>query len=138
MELQKCKLIADVTLFSDGDVLLVKYKDGNKYDHQKGWFLPDDLLLEFEHPEDAAIRILKEQLNISGIVPDLHTVESFTGKDESWHLVFHYKAVVPLHTVIKKSEDISEYDWFDIKDLPDKKETAHNGWAIYTIKSITG
>ncbi len=35
-------LIADVALLSEGKVLLVRYKDANKYDHHKGWFLPMD------------------------------------------------------------------------------------------------
>ena len=88
----KHKLIADVSLFTKKNILLIKYNDANKYDHQSGWFLPDDLLLDFEHPEDAAVRILKEQLNLSEIIPVLNHVESFKGNDSSWHLVFHYKA----------------------------------------------
>jgi hypothetical protein len=25
-------------------------------------------------------------------------------------------------------------EWFDLKNLPEKKEVAHHGWAIYTIE----
>lgn len=138
MELHKCKLISDVAIFSDGDVLLLKYKNDNKYDHQEGWFLPDDILEDGEHPEEAAIRILKEQLNLSNINPILNHIESFTGKDNSWHMVFHYKAEIALADEIRISKDIIEYDWFNVKNLPDKKEIAHNGWAMYTIRAITG
>ena len=57
-EEKKVKIIADVTLLQEGKVLMVKYSDKNKYDHQSGWFLPDDLVSHGEHPEDAASRIL--------------------------------------------------------------------------------
>ena len=134
----KYKLIADVALFTDNEVLLLKYKDENKYDHQKGWFLPDDLLQEFEHPDEAADRILLEQLNLSNINPSLDHIESFKGKDSSWHLVFHYKAEINNYTDIVKSDEIAEFDWFDLSELPEKKEVAHNGWALYTIKAIRG
>lgn len=134
----KCKIIADVTLFSGDSVLLVKYKDKNKYDHQSGWFLPDDLIQEFEHPEMAAVRILFEQLKLANINPVLDHIESFKGKDSTWHLVFHYKAAVNEFPDVEPSESIEEYDWFNINQLPDKKEVAHNGWALYTIKVIKG
>ena len=134
----KYKLIADVALFTGNEVLLLKYKDENKYDHQAGWFLPDDLLKEFEHPDEAADRILLEQLNLSNINPALDHIESFKGKDSSWHLVFHYKAEINNYLDIVKSDEISELDWFDLSELPAKKEVAHNGWALFTIKAIRG
>lgn len=134
----KYKLIADVALFTGNEVLLLKYKDENKYDHQAGWFLPDDLLSEFEHPDEAADRILLEQLNLSNINPALDHIESFKGKDSSWHLVFHYKAEINNYLDIVKSDEISELDWFDLSELPAKKEVAHNGWALFTIKAIRG
>lgn len=40
-------LIADVAVMSAGKVLLVKYKDVEKYDGESG-FLPDDVLRHFE------------------------------------------------------------------------------------------
>lgn len=134
----KSKLIADIALFTNNEVLLLKYKDANKYDLQKGWFLPDDMLLEYEHPDEAADRIILEQLNLSNINPVLDHIESFKGKDSSWHLVFHYKAEINEQFDIVKSDEIEEFDWFDRSELPDKKEVAHNGWALYTIKTIEG
>lgn len=131
-----CKLICDVTIISADKVLLVKYKDENKYDHQSGWFLPDDLLKDFEHPEDAALRILEEQTGIKDLNPELAFIESFKGADQSWHLVFHYKAESAEEPVIIAQEEIKDAKWFGLKDLPDKKEVAHHGWALYTIAGI--
>ena len=85
-------LVTDVALISGGKVLLARYNDINKYDHQEGWFLPDDALNHFEHPEAAAKRILKEQLNVSVPRLSLGFIESFKGDSETWHLAFHYKA----------------------------------------------
>jgi ADP-ribose pyrophosphatase YjhB (NUDIX family) len=67
-------LIADIALFANGKVLLVRYSESNKYDHQRGWFLPDAGIGPFEHPERAARRILHEQLGYS--VPTVRLVTS--------------------------------------------------------------
>ncbi|MEO8211244.1 MAG: NUDIX hydrolase [bacterium] len=136
MQTLNCKLIADVAVFSNDEVLLVKYKDQNKYDHQIGWFLPDDLVKEFEHPDDAAKRILKEQLNLSDIKIKLENIESFQGGDKSWHLVFHYKTELQAKTGVKPSEEIQTVEWFALNNLPDKKDVAHHGWALYTIDNV--
>jgi len=132
----KISLIADVLLIAEDKVLMVKYKDKNKYDHQSGWFLPDDLIKEFNHPDDEAIRILNEQLGLSNINPKLDHIESFKGNDKSWHLVFHYKAILPNAPDITKSDEVEEFKWFDLKNLPDKNEVAHHGWALHTIREM--
>jgi ADP-ribose pyrophosphatase YjhB (NUDIX family) len=131
------KLIADVTLLCNDKVLLVKYKDANKYDHQRGWFLPDDVIMHGENPNDAACRIINEQLGskeITSLVLD--HVESFTGNGSSWHLVFHFVCHLAkaMDTVV--SEEIEEEKWFSIDELPDEKEMAHHGWAKTTIDKI--
>ena len=48
------KLIVNVTLIAEGKALLVKYKD--MPDHQKGWFVPHEMLAFGEHPDTAAER----------------------------------------------------------------------------------
>lgn len=130
-------LIADVALLADGKVLLVRYKDTNKYDHQKGWFLPDDALAHLEHPGKAAARILKEQLNFSEAAPLLHHIESFKGNNGSWHLAFHYQAELDEIPVLKMSNDLEAAEWFPLDTLPGKSEVAHHGWALGIIKTIT-
>lgn len=135
MENQKVKHVTDVAVFSGNKTLLVKYKDGNKYDHQQGWFIPDDLMKFGEHPEDAANRILKEQLGIQNSESRLGFIESFTGNDKSWHLVFHYYTKVK-NTDVNPSDEISQMSWFTLDALPDKSETAHHGWATYTLNEL--
>ena len=87
---QQIKLVADAALIHNNKVLLVTYIDTNKYDHQKGWFIPDDLVNYDEHPEEAAIRILNEQIGYITDNLSLSHIESFIGGDKSWHLIFHY------------------------------------------------
>src|SRR5260221_8002134 len=106
------KLIADITILLNDKVALVRYKDSNKYDHQQGWFLPDDEINHGEHPGYAAGRILSDQLNIKSSDPVLDHIESFTGRDRSWHLVFHYVFYLDLLPDFGKSTDIEEAKWF--------------------------
>lgn len=136
MDLHSCKLIADVTVSKSDKVLLVKYTDNNKYDLQKGWFLPNDLLEFGEHPEDAVIRILKNQLGLENVKLTLGDVESFTGNDKSWHIVFHYKTNLNEDIDVVPEKEISETGWFELDSLPDAKEVAHHGWALFTIKTL--
>lgn len=131
------KLVADITVLNNNNVMLVKYSDKNKYDHQSGWFLPDDLVNFGEDPDDAAIRILNEQLSIGKAKVSLDHVETFTGNDKSWHIVFHYICRTAEIPDIKKSDDVEIFKWFPLNKLPPKEETAHHGWALYTIQSVT-
>lgn len=137
--IQQVKLICDVTLICKEQTLLVRYNDVNDYDHQKGWFVPDDYVHNLENPDYAALRILKEQLGyISSNTDDVkfRFFESFTGGDKSWHLIFHY--VIRLNEIpeITPSKNIAEAKWFDVNNLPPDKEIAHHGWAKYTLQSI--
>src|SRR5437879_12334259 len=84
-------LVADVALFAEDQLLLVRYRDMAKYDNESGWFLPDDELNYLEHPEHAGARILEEQLGLSRSKPRLHHIESFKGDRGAWHMSFHNK-----------------------------------------------
>lgn len=137
MPCEQHSLIADVALLAEGKVLLVCYKDINKYDHQRGWFLPDDALNHLEHPEEGAKRILKEQVRLPIARPALHHIESFKGNDGSWHLAFHYKLELPKIPKLAPSADIEKAEWFDLRNLPPRSEVAHHGWALGAIRKIT-
>lgn len=130
------KLVADVAVLDDGGVWLVRYRDANRYDHQAGWFLPDDLIHHAEDPADAASRILREQLGLTGTAPRLDHVESFTGRDRSWHLVFHYALVLDRAPAAEPSIDVAEARRFRLDALPPRGEVAHGGWALDTIRRL--
>jgi ADP-ribose pyrophosphatase YjhB (NUDIX family) len=130
------KLIADVAVFADGRVLLIRYVDANKYDHEPGWFLPDDLLAHLEHPDAGATRILREQIGFTGAEPRLSQIESFRGRDRSWHLVFHYRLDLTERPAITPSNDVAAIEWFRLDALPARSSVAHHGWAVDTIEAI--
>ncbi len=132
---QKIKLVADVTIIANDKIVLVKYKNSDSYNGQQGWFIPDDLINTGEHPDDAAIRILKEQLGIETESVKIDHIESFTGMDKSWHVIFHY-VYTGEDTDVKAGENVAELSWFDVNNLPDDKEVSHHGWAKWTLQTI--
>ena len=132
------KLIADVTLLHGDRVLLVRYRDTNRYDHQRGWFLPDDALRHQEEPEHGATRILAEQLGVEVRGLRLGFVESFRGRDRTWHVIFHFVAVLPAASELLPSADIAAASWFALDALPARGEIAHHGWALDILERLTG
>jgi ADP-ribose pyrophosphatase YjhB (NUDIX family) len=129
-------LIADVALFSEAGVLLLKYADTAGYDDQTGWFIPDASIKYLEHPERAAARLLKEQLNLEKITPLLDHIESFRGNDGSWHLTFHYRAALGGTPRIEPGQDVTAAQWFPLDALPPEGDVAHHGWALTTLKKM--
>jgi ADP-ribose pyrophosphatase YjhB (NUDIX family) len=129
------KLVADVAVLSDGSVLLVKYRDTGRYDGQKGWFLPDDFLEHEEHPDEAAKRILRDQVGLADVSAALHHVESFG--NGAWHLIFHFAIELPERPAAKPSENVKTAEWFALDALPDPNDVAHHGWAIDVVRQVT-
>ena len=129
-------LIADVALFSENGVLMVKYANPEAYDGQTGWFLPDSSIKYLEHPDKAALRILREQLSLDNVQPRLDHIESFRGNDGSWHLAFHYKVVLGGKPKLKNSKEIAIAQWFPLEALPAKEDVAHLGWSLTTLKKM--
>jgi ADP-ribose pyrophosphatase YjhB (NUDIX family) len=127
------KLVADVALYADGEVLLVRYEDAKKYDGQTGWFLPDDYLRRVEHPADAAARLVREQLGIEPPQLVLAEIESFTGNDGTWHLIFHYRGDLAERVAVDGGPNLAEAHWVGLSDLPPAAEVAHHGWALDVI-----
>src|SRR4030095_3390883 len=133
---QKIKLVADTALFSNDKVLLVTYKDTGKYDGETGWFLPDDLVQFNEHPEDAAKRLLNEQLGFITGNLKLDHMESFIGNDKTWHLIFHYYLEMDSLPKMLPQGNVKSWEWFDFYKLPPDKDIAHHGWARFTVEKI--
>ncbi|TLZ69031.1 MAG: NUDIX domain-containing protein [Methanobacteriota archaeon] len=129
-------LVADVAIIAQGQVLLVRYRDSAKYDHETGWFLPDDELQYLEHPERAGTRIVKEQLGLSDVKARLDHIESFKGNSGAWHMSFHSKAEMERKPRLRPSNDLAVAEWFDLGKLPPRDEVAHHGWALHTLETM--
>jgi len=135
MDCKVHRLVADVALFAEGRVLLVKYRDTSRYDRQAGWFLPDDYLEHEEHPEDAARRIVAEQAGLALPTVRLDAVESFG--NGFWHLVFHYRAELDKANPVSLMGNLAEAEWFSLESLPEASEVAHEGWALDVLSKMT-
>jgi ADP-ribose pyrophosphatase YjhB (NUDIX family) len=118
--------VSHVAVLHHSSALLVKYDPAP--DGQQGWFLPNDGLNHLEHPESAAKRILKEQVGIENSTLKLVEVESFSGDDGTWHLIFDYLSF-PRTMKVSTGPTVSEAKWFEIDKLPPLQEFAHHGWG---------
>ena len=130
------KLVADVAVVAQEHVLFVRYRDTSRYDGQSGWFLPDDYLAHLEHPNDAAKRILREQVGNEASNPVLGDIESFNG--HAWHLVFHYVATVDEAAPVAARGNVADARWFPLAELPPPEDVAHHGWGLETLGRILG
>jgi ADP-ribose pyrophosphatase YjhB (NUDIX family) len=131
MALAQVKLIIDVSLFSDGATALLKYTAGP--DDQGGWFIPNDQLVDPEDPYDAARRLVKDQVGIDIAKAELVDIESFKGRDGSWHLAVHFRAAVAASAKLSPGEGVAEVRWFPMNALPASSAVAHHGWYLDVI-----
>jgi ADP-ribose pyrophosphatase YjhB (NUDIX family) len=128
------RLVADVMVAAKGKVLLVRYSDVSKYDGQQGWFLPDDFLAYGEHPSDAALRILREQVGLTLQNVTLGLIESFGAEDGGqWHLVFHHRVELDEIADVRPLTNTRSAEWFSLNSLPEAQSVAHHGWALDVI-----
>ena len=126
MECNKHTLVSHIAVLHHSSALLVRYKVGP--DGQQGWFLPNDDLHHLEHPDQAAKRVLKEQVGIEEATLKLAEIESFVGNNETWHLIFDYLAF-PRTMNLAPGRTIAEARWFEIGKLPPAEDFAHHGWG---------
>jgi ADP-ribose pyrophosphatase YjhB (NUDIX family) len=126
MDCTKHTLIVHVAPLHHSSALLVKYKVAP--DSQHGWFLPNDDLRHLEHPDQAAKRVLREQVGIEDATLKLAEIESFVGNNQTWHLVFDYLAF-PRAMKVSMGPAMAEAKWFEIEQLPPVDEFAHHGWG---------
>ena len=132
------KLVTDVLVLAEGQVLLIRYQDLRRYDGQQGWFLPNDYVAYGEHPSDAAKRILLEQVGLKLTDVPLSYIASFGTENEGrWHLVFHHKVALDKIPSITALFNVRAAQWFPLNALPEANTVAHEGWALDVIQEMT-
>lgn len=107
----------------DGRVLFVRY-----HEDDERWWLPGEDLEPYEHPDDAARRILDEtfpRLATSSTI--FHDVESFRGR-RGWHVVFNYDVAADGDA----ASDVPS-EWFDPDELP---ATMHGPWEREVVRKV--
>src|SRR2546421_9055288 len=110
MECNTHTLVAHVAALHHSSALLVKYRAGP--DDQEGWFLPNDDLHPLEHPEQAAMRILKEQAGIGDSTLKLAEIECFMGNNETWCLIYDYLGCTRTMN-LSLGETVTDLRWFE-------------------------
>lgn len=109
------QLIANLVVTRPGgEVLFVRYDPDDER-----WWLPGEDLEPYEHPDEAARRILRKFAGLSIDAIAMREVESFRGR-RGWHVVFHYR-------VKADGEPQADYPvrWFSSSNLP---RTVHGRW----------
>lgn len=83
------------------------------------WEFPGGGIEFGEHPEDAAVREVKEETGLKVRSEGLIKIDSHVTPQNKHHILFHYKCK-PLGGKIKIGDvDHSEYGWFSFKELKD-------------------
>jgi ADP-ribose pyrophosphatase YjhB (NUDIX family) len=82
------------------------------------------------------VRALRDQLGLSIDSMILKEIESFKGRDGTWHMSFHHLVELPQRVELKPSNDLVEARWFALDQLPPRDEVAHHGWALDTIEAV--
>jgi ADP-ribose pyrophosphatase YjhB (NUDIX family) len=128
------KLLVTVSLIRGNNVLFVKYKP--PIDDQGGWILPTATVADNTHPDDAARNVLGDDFSIQPSALRLSHVESFAGRDGTWHVPLHYSATLPAEATLMSSANIAEFRWFSHDALPSEDEQAYHGWSGDIVKEV--
>jgi len=117
------QLIANLVITAgDGSVLLVRYDPADDR-----WWLPGGDLRPYEHPDEAARRVLATLEGLGVGEMRMQEVESFRGR-RGWHVVFHYRVRAdgtPAGAVPAQ--------WFPASDLP---RTMHGAWERAVVERV--
>jgi ADP-ribose pyrophosphatase YjhB (NUDIX family) len=92
--------------------------------HSKGWMLPSSHLMLFESPQEAAQRVLKEQLGMQNIklsdpmvVAEVGTPKRFPSLPKHWDFEFIFRGKAPSGSP-PEHEAWSELRYIDLKQTP--------------------
>jgi ADP-ribose pyrophosphatase YjhB (NUDIX family) len=118
------KPCAGALIVKDGRVLLVK----RAVEPFKGyWDLPGGFLEAGEHPLDGMLREVREELGLKVCVKELLGVYMDCYEIESGYEIFtlnHYYIVEPVSGDLRAADDVSEYCWFTMDEMPDAERIA--------------
>jgi ADP-ribose pyrophosphatase YjhB (NUDIX family) len=100
--------------------------------HSKGWMLPSSHLIVYESPQDAAKRILREQLEITTldlngpqVVSETYTPKRIPNLPRHWDIEFIFKGKMSRADIPKKTIAWTELGFVDL-DVANKKDIARS------------
>ncbi|MCH7719786.1 MAG: NUDIX hydrolase [Planctomycetes bacterium] len=117
------QLIANLVAVNPaGEVLLVRY---NPEDDR--WWLPGGDLEPYQHPEEAARKVIEELEGVEIQQMSLADVESFRGR-RGWHIVFNYRV-----EVLGDASGKIPVSWHAPDRLP---RTVHGKWEKQAVERV--
>ncbi len=111
---------------ADGDVLMLLHNPEDETRRDRWWMPGADLEL-YEHPDEAANRVLDGLTELEWEAPTLAYVDSFRGR-RGWHIVFHYF----VRAVGEPTID-TQFAWYSPGELP---RTVHGAWEKGVIQRV--
>jgi ADP-ribose pyrophosphatase YjhB (NUDIX family) len=91
--------------------------------HGKGWMLPSSHLMIFESPQGAASRILREQLELSGVelseprvVSEVYTPKRFPNLPQHWDIEFIFEGELEAR-FLKRTRAWKSLEFMDLEKL---------------------
>jgi 8-oxo-dGTP diphosphatase len=102
------------------------------------WALPGGFVEMDEELEDAVVRELKEETDLTEVkLEQMHTFGTI-GRDPRGRMItiVFMGVVTDGQTEIKAGDDAAEAQWFDIKNLPQDMAFDHNEVLKFAIKKL--
>jgi ADP-ribose pyrophosphatase YjhB (NUDIX family) len=122
-DLPPIQLIANLVI--ENDEGLVLYARDESQDER--WWLPGADLEAYEHPDEAAARVIRALPGLEAERTTLSSIESFRGR-RGWHVVFHYHV-----RASGTPREKSKAEWFPTDAPP---PTAHGRWERDAVASV--
>jgi len=129
------KPCAGALIVHDKRVLLVR----RAVEPFKGcWDIPGGFLEPGEHPRDGMLREVKEETGLDVRVIDLLGVyvDRYDFDGVALFTLNHYYVVEPIGGTLKAADDVSEYRWFALNQLPDANDIAFEH-AKYVLRDLS-
>jgi 8-oxo-dGTP diphosphatase len=119
MEIQQ-KILVTAIIIKEGNILMQKRTD--KIDtHCDKWTTPSGFVEINEHPQEAIIREVKEELNIEvEILSVIPSIDSFPNHKGKYHMIYIAYLCKYISGELKNTDqdgDISEVKWVSLSDI---------------------
>jgi 8-oxo-dGTP diphosphatase len=116
----KQKILVTAIIVKDNKILLQRRTDDLET-HKGKWTTPSGTVKINEHPQDAIIREVKEELDVDiEIISVIPSIDSFPNHKDKYHLVYlSYlcKIMNGEPTNIDQDGDVSELKWCDVSKI---------------------
>lgn len=116
----KQKILVTAIIIQNGKILMQRRTDDIK-SHKDKWTTPSGIVEINEHPEDAIIREVKEELNLDIIVINvIPAINSFPNHKNKYHLIYLAYVCEIIGGDLRNQDeegDISDVKWFEIDKL---------------------